>query len=470
MPRALWLALVSPLFACLPDNPVVEGGETSAETGDEDVRVEDGPLGCPAGESCTIVALSQTLDDRVDLFTARGAGPTYRGALDLDLVPNQNGDISGELLDEPYGLAWDGAGLNVLIGHYPLREVGSLLRFPAAGLASYDAGELIPRSEWFASDQVIGELGVELRGLEVEEPLSMLHHPSGARLISVFANDLMVPEDQWTNASELLVVDEAGERTSVAAGCAGAWSIVSLDEDGDAVAVACDGDETLVIFDAEALASGGVPSLRCTGAVPFAGKRVRYLAPDGLGGALLVEHPQIVSTTEIARLWWFDGDCQLREISELDGALSWATRELVRIPAADPRWLLARTDGDARGVVILAGEVADGSVAVCGRLDGLDEAGAWVSAASGDSLRPHALALTRDGLGLAVSTGPTDYDDAGPGYGSLWWTGLDYGDDPCAAAAVDPVELGAAAPAVDPGVPQTWRRAPDVLTLIEVDE
>ena len=36
------------------------------------------------------------------------------------------------------------------------------------------------------------------------------------------------------------------------------------------------------------------------------------------------------------------------------------------------------------------------------------------------------------------------------------------------AIAVDPIELGASAPAVDPQVPKTWRRAPDVITLIEL--
>ena len=468
MPRALaWLILALLSTGCLPDNPSVEAGETGSEV-DEEERVEDGPLGCPAGEACTMIALSQTLDDRVDLFTGRGPGPGYRGSLDLDLVPNQNGDISGDLLDEPYGIGWDGAALSVLVGHYPSREVGSLLRIPAAGLVDYAPGSLIPREDWFGEAGAMG-LGIELLGLEREEPLSLLVEPeTNTRLVSVFANDRTTPETQWTTISELLVVDEDGAVTSVDATCPGAWAIVPLDEDFDTLAIACDGDESIVIFDSSGLGAGEAPSVRCKGSVPFSLKRVRYLAPDGLGGALVVEHPPIISPDELARLWWFDGDCELRGFTDLEGNLSWSTRELIRIPANDPRWLLARTDGDERGVWVLAGDPAAGSVETCGRLDALDEAGAWVSAANGDELRPHALELTSDGLGLAISTGPADYDDAGPGYGSVWWTELDYGDDPCAATAIDPVELGAAAPAVDPAIPETWRRAPDVMTLIEV--
>ncbi len=36
------------------------------------------------------------------------------------------------------------------------------------------------------------------------------------------------------------------------------------------------------------------------------------------------------------------------------------------------------------------------------------------------------------------------------------------------SVAVDPIELTASAPAVDPQLPGTWRRAPDVITLIEL--
>ncbi|NVB43673.1 hypothetical protein G6O69_38045, partial [Pseudenhygromyxa sp. WMMC2535] len=79
---------------------------------------------------------------------------------------------------------------------------------------------------------------------------------------------------------------------------------------------------------------------------------------------LLTEAPTIVSTTEDARLWWFDGGCGLRGFTTLEGASSWDLRQLVALPeervdslALDgPRWLLARADGDARGVLVLAGD------------------------------------------------------------------------------------------------------------------
>src|SRR5690606_94175 len=118
--RAVAIGLVALLLtACLPDNPITDDGETDeSSTGETGELVDSGLLGCASGSSCTIVAVSQTIDDRVELFSAEGPGPVYRGALDLDLKPNPSGDISGEFLDEPYGLAWDGASLHVLVGHY----------------------------------------------------------------------------------------------------------------------------------------------------------------------------------------------------------------------------------------------------------------------------------------------------------------------------------------------------------------
>lgn len=455
-------------LACLPDNPQLDddSGDTDTdgtdETGEGDEGIEEGLLGCPSGESCTIVAVSQTIDDRVELFTGAGAGPRYRGAIDLDLKPNPSGDISGENLDEPYGLAWDGQQLHVLVGHYPTRELGSLLSFPAAMLAGFTPGTTVASSEWFAGGTTT-QLGVGLLPLERTEPLSLLVRPSGELLIATFANDLMVPEASWTATSELLALTPGSSPTVTEVGCAGAWSIVALDEDADAVALACDGDEAVAIVDSSPLAS------RCVADIPFSDKRVRYLAADGLGGVLVAEHPRIISANEDARLWWFDGNCQLRGFSVLDGATSWELRELIPIPsAAAPRWLLARADGDERGVVILAGELEQGTVAPCGRIDALDQAGAWTAAGGVSPLRPHALALTRDGSGLAVGVGPAAYDNAGPGYGSVWWATLDQTEDACDRTAVEVVELGAAAPAVDPTLPQTWRRAPDAIELIEV--
>lgn len=465
--RAVAIGLVALLLtACLPDNPITDDGETDeSSTGETGELIDTGLLGCASGSSCTIVAVSQTIDDRVELFSAEGPGPVYRGALDLDLKPNPSGDISGEFLDEPYGLAWDGASLHVLVGHYPSRDVGSLLSFPAAGLADVEAGAWVEHDAWFSNGEATG-LGVTLRNLERTEPLSLLVHGRDL-LIAVFANDLMVPDAMWQQPSELLIVDPSNAAAApevVDPGCNGAWSIVALDDATSSVALACDGDERVAVLDIDQ--SGASP--RCVGEIPFADKRVRYLAPDGLGGVLVGEQPPIVSANEDARLWWFDGDCQLRGFTTLDGDLSWSLRDLELLDAASPRWLLARADGDERGVLVLAGDPQAGSVTMCGRLDALDQAGAWTAVGGDQPLAPHALALTADRRGLAIAASPADYDNAGPGWGSVWWTSLDYADEPCDAVAIDPVELGAAAPAVDPTVPQTWRRAPDELIIIEL--
>jgi hypothetical protein len=477
-PSAFVLAAAT---ACLPENPAVDTGETDAGEGESETGgavVDSGLLGCPSGESCTILAVSQTIDDRVELYTAAGPGPRYRGAIDVDMKQNPGGDITGENLDEPYGLAWDGAALHVLIGHYPTRQLGSLLSFPAAGLSELEAGDAwVGLDQWFTAGEVTG-LDARLRPLARTEPLSMVVHPAtGELLIAVFANDLMLPDAMWQAPSELLALDPAADAEPRVAdpGCVGAWSIVALDEDAEAVALACDGDERVAILETSGLGGSGgegeAPSPRCVAEIPFSDKRVRYLASDGLGGVVVGEHPAIVSSTEDARLWWFDGTCNMRGFSVLEGDSSWITRELVQVPgtSSGPRWLLARADSEERGVLILAGDPGQGSISVCGRLAGLDDAGAWTAAGGSEPLRPHALALDAAGTGLAIGAGPGSYDSAGPGWGSVWWTELDYGDEPCDALALDPVELSASAPTVDPNLPQTWRRAPNVLELIELE-
>src|SRR5690606_27200822 len=90
---------------CLPDNPPTSGdsdGETGSDTattdgtetsGDSGVPPPGGMLGCPAGETCTLVLVSQTLDDRLEVFSPGDPrGAVYRGAIDLDFKPN---DLDG---------------------------------------------------------------------------------------------------------------------------------------------------------------------------------------------------------------------------------------------------------------------------------------------------------------------------------------------------------------------------------------
>jgi hypothetical protein len=471
MPRGVApLVFVLASAACLPDNPSTEADESedTDDTGDTE-GVAEGLLGCPSDETCTLVIVSQTLDDRVEVYSAAGPGPTYRGAIDVDLKPNPSGDIAGNNLDEPYGLAFADQTLHVLLGHYPAREEGSLVAFPAASLSAYGNGELIPTSAWFEAGTTLG--GVTMIPLERLEPLTLLAR--GDRLhVGVFANDLFVPENLWTNPSELLeVVPGSGMVESTPLDCAGAWTLAALDDVGDRVAVACDGDEQVVVLAADPEQGGSlVPA--CSADIPFSAKRVRHLAADGSGGVLVAEHPPIVSDTEVARLWWFAGDCSLRDFSELEGATSWELRQLANLPSdLGPRWVMARGDGDERGVLVLAGDPGTGSVSVCGRLDALDDEGAWLAAGGSDPLRPHALAVAPEGRSLAIGAGPAVYGDAAPGWGTVLWVeleGIDVAEDPCDAGVASWTDLSASAPAVDAMIPQTWRRAPDVVIIAEL--
>jgi hypothetical protein len=460
----LVLALGS--VACLPGNPSTEADETADEddASDSEGAIAEGLLGCPVDETCTLVIASQTLDDRVEVYSAVGPGPRYRGAIDVDLKPNPSGDIAGSNLDEPYGLAFTDQTLHVLLGHYPTREQGSLVGFPAASLSAWGNGELIPTSAWFEAGATTG--GVTMVQLERLEPLTLLAR--GDRLhVGVFANDLFVPESLWTNPSELLeVVPASGTIESTSLDCAGAWSLATLDDEGDRVAVACDGDEQLIVLAAE---PGGALVPSCSGDIPFSAKRVRYLAADGSGGVLVGENPPIISDSEFARLWWFAGDCSLHGFTELEGATSWELRQLAALPSdLGPRWLLARADGEERGVLVLAGDPMAGSVSVCGRLDALDDEGAWLAESGGEPLRPHALAVASDGRSLAIGVGPGAYGDAAPGWGTVLWVELDDAEDPCDASVSSWIDLSASAPAVDAMVPQTWRRAPDVVIVAEI--
>lgn len=458
------LALAS--AACLPGNPSTEAdADDTGDGSDTEGAIAEGLLGCPVDETCTLVIASQTIDDRVEVYSAAGPGPRYRGAIDLDLKPNPLGDIAGENLDEPYGLAFADQTLHVLLGHYPTREQGSLVSFPAASLSAWGNGELIPTSAWIEAGATTG--GVTMVQLERLEPLTLLAR--GDRLhVGVFANDLFVPESQWTNPSELLeVVPATGSIESTALGCTGAWTLAAIDDVGDRVAVACDGDEQVVVMAAEPGTGALVPA--CTGDIPFSSKRVRYLAGDGSGGVLVGENPPIISDSEAARLWWFAGDCALRGFTELEGPTSWELRQLATLPSdVGPRWLLARADGEERGVLVLAGDPVEGSVSVCGRLDALDDEGAWLATGGGEPLRPHALAVSSEGRSVAIGVGPAAYGDAAPGWGTVLWVELDDVEDPCDASVSSWIDLSASAPMVDAMVPQTWRRAPDVVILAEI--
>jgi len=473
------------LGGCGDDAPADTAGTGATDTSGADgtdtsdtgfVLPTEGPLGCPANEACTLVVVAQAFDDRLEIFAPRGPGPSYRGAIDLDLKPNLMGDNSGDLLDEPYGITIDAAGLSVLVGHYPARDRGSLVVFPHEFLAAQPAGATVPQTAFFDGAMFLPP--VRAIDLAAEEAIFILTHPSGRQLVGVFANDLFTPEFEWTAAGELFVVDpvtgEVGRRSLGAIGagdgagsCVGAWSLVALDAAMDRVALACDGDEGAVVLDTSAVGEGTVAEAAaaidgCVANLPFPDKRVRSIAPDGLGGFVLAENPPI-ATFDPGRLWRFDGACNpLGVPGEIPGEL-WEVRDIVALPSdVGARWLMATGRTDGRGVHV----VRDGEVGaeICATLDDLDP---WWTGSDGSDVHPHALALDRRGTAVAIGAGPPDAADAAAGYGRVLWVELEPGD-PCESSPVGTVvDLVDAAPPVADDDPSTWRRAPNVVVVTE---
>lgn len=473
-----WPALALALLACNGSpSGSDEGGSTGGTAADETTDSGEAPpqsgfLACPDGSSCTFVVAAQAFDDRIEIFSARGpGGPEYRGAIDVDFKPNPMGDNSGQNLDEPYGLALDERGLTVLVGHYPMRDSGSLLLFPHELLGAQDAGTMLASSAYFADGTF--SAGVVELALGQEEPIFVRVHPSGRLLIGVFDNDLFALETDWTAPGKLLVVDpltaEIGVRTFDMVGsgtCAGAWSVVALDDQLDAIALACDGDEGAVVLDTSGVGNGTIAEAAaaiegCVAEVPFPDKRVRYLARDGEGGFLLAENSPIADFQD-GRLWRFDGACQqLGSPGTIPGPL-WEVREIVYLPGHDgARWLLPTGRTADRGVHVVRD--GDAGAEICAKLDDLEP---WWTADDGSELSPFAMALDREGRGLAIGAGPAEAATDMAGYGRVLWVELDPSVDPCTASPVTSVvDLTAAGPAVDASNPSTWRRAPNAVLI-----
>ena len=484
MSRQWWLALCL-VAACTGDDGGDDVADETGTAGDDDDDVGDDDddggaggafLGCPEGESCTLVLVSQTLDDRLEIFSP-GEANAYRGAIDLDLKPNmcegcEPGDNGDGRLDEPFGVARGGGFLHVAVGHYPTREAGSLVSFPLTMFESLAAGSTLPASDFFAdgtfTDPVVAPALGEL------EPIFVTRR--GARLlVGTFNNDLFATEDTWTNPGKLLVLDvedpaaTPGEPDLGPLGCNGAAQVVELD--ADTIAIACDGNEKVAVLDvadldATPLADVGSTITGTICDIPGAtvDRRVRYLAPDGEGGFLVAEGPTPLSLMSGTRLWHFDGECQMLGLATSMG--SGQIGEVEATPTAPGTWLVASAgvlDPAMRGVLVVRN--AGGMLEVCQTLPGFDDA--WT--ATDGELEPFALAITSDGTGLAVGAGPFQAPTAGPGYGKVLWATLQGADDPCTmSATVTDLTDGSAAPAVDAMDPATYRRAPAVVELVEI--
>ncbi|HWB76533.1 MAG TPA: hypothetical protein VG755_16310, partial [Nannocystaceae bacterium] len=359
-------------------------------------------------------------------------------------------------------------GLAVLLGHYPMRQSGSLVMVPHELLAMQADGATLSHTSFF--DAGTFSAGVVDIALDEEEPIFVREHPSGRLLVGVFANDLFALEDEWTNPGKLLVIDpvsgDVGKRVlDMGSGlpCAGAWSVVPLDAGMHSIGLACDGDEGAVILDVSAVGEGSVADAAaavsgCHADVFVPNRRVRYLAPDGDGGMLLINSTPNYDPSG-GGFERYDADCNPLSTTAIDQTY-WEVREIVHMQSdAGPRWLMpiGRTTS-TRGVHVL-GDSGSG-VEVCSTLTELEPY--WAGGADGVEVHPYALALTRNGDGLAIGAGPVDAAKDMPGYGRVLWVDLDTSVDPCAASPiVNIIDLTASAPAVSADDPSTWRRGPN---------
>lgn len=468
--------------ACLPDNPDIvldDGATTTADGGDLGAIL--GPiLGCPDG-TCHVLLVSQTLDDRVEILAPDDPeGVIHRGTIDLDLEPNAcagcgPGDYAGDRLDEPYGLALAGGHLHVVLGHYPSMDAGTLLSFPVELFGGRSVGETIARTEFFSAGAFSGVTATALQQLEpifvtpVEDKL----------LVAVFNNNLFSAEDAWTRPGRILVLDAADPAAGIGVvdlgeleggPCIGAGEIAVLGV--GMLGVACDGNDAVARvshgplegvspLDAAASFSGA----RCD--LPGAmGKRVRHLAGDGTGGFVVAEGPADLLSE--SRIWHFDPQCQLLGVAMLPADGDWQLGDIAAWPGEDDAWLFASGSVATpahRGVFVARQD--RGTLTTCGPVGGFDE---LLVDPAGDPLQPYAIALSSDGAHVALGAGPFMPPVAGPGFGRVLWATLPSGEDPCVAAAsvIDLTAGGAGAPAVDPVDPATFRRAPNVITLVEV--
>ena len=462
--------------ACLPDNPLPwnTAGElttsdpvvtTGATTGDPAA----GLFGC-TGDKCTLVLVSQTLDDRIDVFDVSGATPSLRGRIALDFKPDPSGlQTSGNLLDEPYSLALTDNDLLVAIGHYPDSDAGSLLRFPRATFAKLEPGDVFGTDRYFQSGVFTD--GVEALAHGRQEGIFLLPHPSGRVLIAVFANNLQTT--QWTTPSELLIADPTDLAAGVASvdlgalpkPCVGAWELQALDPAVSKVALACDGSESVAVlslpadFGTAPLAEAAKGVTGCGLPLSGEGQSTQFVSGDGAGGFLAVQS-QLAAPP---RLWHVLANCSPTGVPA--GTVPEALKQvrllrqpvLLRPSAAEtaPLWLVAAGPTDD-GVVIVQGGA---SPTMCGALTGLDVLAAENS--------PWALALDGDRTHLALGAGPPSNPQLSSGRGQVLWATLDIsGLDSCQLHASTVVDLGAGM--FSASDPATWMRAPNVVVVAEL--
>jgi len=472
--RGLGLALCSMSLSsgCLEDNPsqpTDSGGDTDDTSASETDGPEDGLLAC-ATPPCTVLVVSQTLDDRIDVYDVTAA-PYLRGRIGTDLKPDASGEqTQGNLLDEPYGLVLDGNYLWAAIGHYPDTDRGSLLAFPHSAFAGLAQGEVFSEDRYFQTGKF--SAGVLSLPFGRQEAIFLLPHPSGRILVGVFANDLRAAS--WPDPSELLVVDPADLRSEAIGAfsldldtnpCNGGWKIVGLDDDVSRVAVACDGSESVAVVTlpndfadlAPADAAAGMSA--CSTPLSTGTLSTQFVAPDGAGNLLAVQS-QIL---EPPKLWSINSNCGVNGAPGDDLPAELSMVRVVREPV-----LLRPAGGGQPAMWLLASETPVSSVllvrggatpTVCGQVDGLD--------VIETENAPFALALDAARTHLAIGAGPVSNPPFADGRGQVLWAGLDTAElDSCAVVATEVVDLTEGAyQATDP---RTWARAPNTLMVAEL--
>lgn len=474
IPRlGLLLAAAVPI-ACLPDNPP---GDTDTATGTSS-STSDGTGADVAGifscdqPTCTFLLVSQTLDDRVDVYEV-ASDPALRGRIDVDLKPDPSGfQTEGDLLDEPYGIVLDATDLHVLVGHYPAREKGSLITFPLDAFADVTPGGVYGVDAYFDGK---GTFSAGARGLALDrqEAIFALPHPSGRLLVGVFNNDIRAID--WPTAGQLLIVDPADPDTASIGAfdlagldepCLGAWGLVALDDAVTSVALACDGSDSVAVLDLPADLGAGDPAVEAgkisgCGVALAAGASwtTRFLAPDGAGKVLAVQSQLLAAP----RLWTVDGSCKAVPSTTSLGAGYEDLRLFNEVALVTPAgggqpatWLIAATTPDP-GIYVVRGGAAPG---VCGRVDGFDAA-----LTAGNA--PYALALAADGSRLAVGAGSLSNPELAEGRGQILWAGLDLASvGECAVVATTVTDLNEGRYVASD--PKTWVRAPNVVHIHEV--
>lgn len=454
----------------MPGNPIVGSGSSSSSDSRESDGGGEGLFGCDL-PTCTFVVVSQSLDDRVDIFDI-SATPQLRGRVVFDLKPDPSGlQTAGNLLDEPYGFDVYKGELRLLLGHYPDTPLGSLVVLPDGLFAKVAPGAVIDTAEFFDGANFVGGA----RGLELDrqEAIFALSHSSGRMIVGVFANDLRALE--WPNPSQLLVVDPSREGAAAIGAfdlggldvpCRGAWGMAAVDDvqAPQRVAIACDGSDSVVMLELPANL-GEVSPAEAASAISGCGSELlssgwttRFVAADGSGGALVLQSQLIKGP----RLWRVGSGCELLPASEsvaqgFGGVRRLAEPVLVE-GGASPTWLVAGGVPET-GIYIVRG--ADPTL--CGKVTGLEDA---FTPAGGQANAPYALALAEDGQHLAIGSGPPSNPESAEGRGQVHWVALDTADiGACEVAATEVVEFTDGLFAGSD--PQTWVRAPNVIKIVQ---